>query len=329
VTDTNGYRVEVDWAPAFELVVSLAAYSQSRIHKALDLGPRWATRVRRLIGPELADRIKGLSDAGRPGESFLNPDLLVWKCPAARDVEGFLAWLGGLTAGEVYELVAPHLPEGSPALRDLGEAKDQTVRLLEAWNERYFRQVDPALLERLAAEARTLGERPARSASAADRSAFAVDLVEEMTGGVRFENAPACRLVVLSPQHHFSPLNCFGPYRDMVIISYPADVLAAPPGEPPAGLVRLAQAVGDPSRLRILRFVSEGPEKSFTDIVRFSGLAKSTVHHHLLVLRSAGLLHVHTSLLMGPPGAGDRYSFRPTALDSLRQSLSEYLGGKR
>jgi hypothetical protein len=41
------YRVEVDWAPAYELLVSLKAYVNRREHKTLELGAVWARGVRR------------------------------------------------------------------------------------------------------------------------------------------------------------------------------------------------------------------------------------------------------------------------------------------
>ena len=40
------YRVEVDWAPAYELLVSLKAYLSRPEQKILDLGAGWARGVR-------------------------------------------------------------------------------------------------------------------------------------------------------------------------------------------------------------------------------------------------------------------------------------------
>src|SRR4029079_15473922 len=60
------------------------------------------------------------------------------------------------------------------------------------------------------------------------------------------------------------------------------------PGDP-AELVRIYKALGDESRLKLLKRLQEGPI-SLTDAAREVGLAKSTTHHHLAILRQAGFV---------------------------------------
>ena len=70
-----------------------------------------------------------------------------------------------------------------------------------------------------------------------------------------------------------------------------------PPGCPvevgrhprPLRLVRLSKALGDEKRLRILRALADG-EKSLMELAEMFGLAKTTMHHHMIILRSAGLV---------------------------------------
>lgn len=123
--------------------------------------------------------------------------------------------------------------------------------------------------------------------------------------------------MLLVPQFHHRPWNVFQDYRDLRVIQYPADALPAVPGEPPPGLLRLTRALSDESRLRILRFLATGP-RSFTDVVQFMGLAKSTVHHHMVVLRAAGLVRVHDR------GDVTTYSLRPGAVDELGDRLHTF-----
>jgi DNA-binding transcriptional ArsR family regulator len=84
--------------------------------------------------------------------------------------------------------------------------------------------------------------------------------------------------------------------------------------------MRLTKSLADENRLRILRFLVAGG-KSFTEIVQYIGLAKSTVHYHMVSLRSAGLVRVHLST-----ESGERYSLRKGAFDKLRDHLTNYLG---
>jgi len=68
---------------------------------------------------------------------------------------------------------------------------------------------------------------------------------------------------------------------------------AAPPDptvDPDEELARMAQALGHPARVRILRFLLEQRECFAGAIVDHLPLAQSTVSQHLKVLREAGLI---------------------------------------
>ncbi len=301
------YRVEVDWAPAHELVASLQAFVMRRSHKVMDLAPGWAERVRKQLGPELAAELTGKQDT-----PLLPPDILIRECPGERDVDGFLGWLESLSPGDIYERLAPRTPEDAKFPKDLGAARDGLVRTLRAWDERYFRTIDPAILSGLAAEA------AARRAELPPASPE--DYVERVTRGVFIEGAPDLEVVVLTPQYHARPFALYADYRGLTTLSYAAEVIPLKPGQPPPTLLRTARALADESRLRILRFLSDGV-RSFTEVVRFSRLAKSTVYHHLVILRAAGLVRIRH----GRGGAVDRYSRRPGALAALKDGIEEFL----
>lgn len=305
------YEVVVDCAPAHELVVSLWAYAGGH-RKTLALDARWAERVRRQVPASLAAAIKGL----QPDSPALPLPFLVWQCPAPRDVAGFLHWLAGLPPGELYERAAPYLDPGRPPLpADLAGLRDQTVALLSGWHEAYFRHCDPAIAAGLAADAAAKQALVGRTDP--------VDLVELATGGVRLEPAPPLHTVVLVPQYHHRPYNLVEAGGGVAIYLYPVDALPPAPGEPAPALLRLTAALADPSRLRILRFLAAG-SRSFTEVVQHTGLAKSTVSHHMVTLRAAGLVRLQQLGDLGDRSAG-RYSLRPAALAELSEQLSRYL----
>jgi len=255
--------------------------------------------------------------AGKDEAYLSSLDLLVRLCPGERDAASYLRWVASLSVGELYALIAQQRsPTGPPIPPDLPDQRDQYVAVLTAWNEQYFCTVDSAILDGLAAEAAALRARVPGSDPA--------QLVEQTTCGVQVEPAPGLEQVLLVPQHHFRPWNLYGQARGVLIYHYPADVLTQGPHDIPSGLLRLTQALSDPNRLRILRLLSGGP-RSFTDVVRFSRLAKSTVHHHMVALRAAGLIRVHG---VGTSGGADRYALRPDALGELSDRLGSYLKGE-
>lgn len=298
------YTFDIDWAPPYELLVSLQAYLDRSLHKTLELGPRWANWVKRRLGPGFATLVEEAKDSYPVGALF-------WQGGQGRDVDAFLDWLGGLTPGELYELAARDLPAGAPPIpKDLGARRDRLLDLLRAWNDGYFRRFNPGVLAGLKAEA--------EAKRAMLQRLPPEEVFEAATGGVVLQPSPAIRRVLLIPQYHARPWNLHDRLAWGPVYQYPAEVLAAQAGRPSPALLRLTRALSDESRLRILRYLARGP-RTFTEIAKFSQLAKSTVHHHMMALRAAGLVRVHASF-----DAPDRYSLRPGALEQLGARLAGF-----
>lgn len=307
------YAIEVDWAPAYELHSSLGALLAGADQKVMDLGPAWAREVQKRLDPRLLTLLP-------PKEKLTHGelvDLLIWQCPGERDPVSFLRWLCSLSLGQLYELVAPYAREEPSALpRDLTRMRDRFAEVLSLWNEQYFRHIDPAILSGL--------QEDADHRRAQIGTLLPDELVEAATNGVHYVPEPLPDVVLLVPQWHFRPWNTFASYRRMRLIRYPVDVLPPAPGEPPPSLLRLTRVLADESRLRILRFIAADP-RTFTELAELTGLSKSTVNHHMMMLRAAGLVRVMEA---GDPGDGKHratYELRPHALDDLSARLRTYL----
>ena len=282
------------------------------------MGPAWVRRVRqRLPGAfvqELDAELQRHKDrSGTPAEPELHSVhfLLIQHSPGERDAAAYLDWLAGTGVGELYECLAPHWPAGETLPRELGAMRDRHLALLRLWNEHYFSHVDPAILSGLQDVARRL--------EAEIPSADPVELAERTTNGLVLGGAAPPHLVLV-PQHHMVPFNSMAKGHERLMILYPADVDGAPPDAPPASLRRLARALADESRLRILRQLSTDEPRSLTEIARAARLAQSTIHHHLLLLRVAGLVRVHLG-----DGHANQYTLRPHAIEELGTRLRAYL----
>jgi DNA-binding transcriptional ArsR family regulator len=308
----EGLRVAVDWVPAYELVLSLFCFVTFGKHRLLELGDAWVDEVRQRLPAGMATRLSRQNTAvslkHKEDDLLL---LLVHGCPHPCDVAGFLTWLGGLSAGDAYESLAPRLPDGGPKLpRDFLSWRDRAVNVLNVWNDTYFKDIDPAILTGLAENADALRQRLGTSPQA---------LIEEMTNGILVEAGEEPVTVTLVPQYHKRPYNEDFSEQGGVVILYPADICLPTDDQPPSRLLRLTHALSDESRLRILRFVADGA-RTLTEVARFIGLSQPTVHHHLVQLRAAGLVRVH--FVANVPS---RYSLRPHALDQLSEQLGTYL----
>jgi len=311
------FDVTVEWAPAYELVVAYTSFVQRRTHPLLDLGSAWVRRVRLSLPSDFGARTRQLDEleGARAGKSKYCDLfwLLVHVCPGPRDVASFLDWFAQLSAGDAYEALAEHLSAVGPGLpRDFRGWRDVAAGLLHDFDASYFSGIDPAILDGLAHAADALRGRLA--------SVPARELVEHVTNGMWIEPTPDLRHVVLVPQYHGRPFNDFGPLVHGLIVLYPCDVVPPPPGAPPTGLLRLTRGLADESRLRILRFLGAHGPCTLTEVARFARLSQPTVHHHLALLRAAGLVRVYVPL----PGPS-RYGLSPHALGALAVQLGTYL----
>lgn len=302
------YDVVVDWAPAYELVASLRAFAARSDQRTMVQGREWARAVRRRIDPDLA------RDLLRPhrldGLEYI--DLLIRHASQRKTVAEFLTWLTAASTGELYEMLAPYLtarPGKAPV--DIAALRASFLELLTVWNQQYFSTIDSRILDGLQADAARQRDRYTPEA--------AVEFVEQVTNGIYNLPDPPVDTVLLVPQYHFRPWNIFSFHRGLEVIAYSSDALPTAPGEPDPAAIRALQALGDDSRLRILRFLAGG-ERSFTEVAAFSGLARSTTHHHLVTLRAAGMVRVH---FRGEKTSN--YSLRLEALERLTAELRSYL----
>jgi DNA-binding transcriptional ArsR family regulator len=151
-----------------------------------------------------------------------------------------------------------------------------------------------------------------------------VELIEELSHGVRFESDFDWRELVLAPSYWISPLVVFeqlGGGKEMFLFgARPADVSLVPGEMVPEGMLRTVKTLGDPTRLRILRYLAR-ESIAPAELARRLRLRPPTVTHHLNLLRLAGLV-----FLTLEEDGGRRYEARPEAIDEAFEILKSFLG---
>ena len=86
-------------------------------------------------------------------------------------------------------------------------------------------------------------------------------------------------------------------------------------------LVRVAKALGDPTRLELLRRIGSAGEMCCKDLVALFPVSQATVSHHLKTLVDAGLLAVRRD------GQFGWFSLRPATLAAHAAQLARTIGG--
>ena len=120
------------------------------------------------------------------------------------------------------------------------------------------------------------------------------DLIERVTGGLRWVPDNQIRRVILAPSYFSRPFNYIYQGGDWRLFAYPitdAVLEAADTSMPPPSVVRLYRTLGDPTRLRTLKLLADR-DWYLTELATQLELSKPTMKHHLAQMRAAGLVTV-------------------------------------
>ncbi|MCB8942274.1 MAG: helix-turn-helix domain-containing protein [Ardenticatenaceae bacterium] len=148
-------------------------------------------------------------------------------------------------------------------------------------------------------------------------------LLEAISQGVQFEEAPDVAELVLAPSFWGSPLLFYGPRTPerMVLLfgGRPSTASMVPGDVISDALFQALRALADPTRLRILRYLMTEPMTP-AELARRLRLRAPTVVHHLHTLRLARLVYLTIS------HDGKRYQARREAINETYAMLDAFLG---
>lgn len=342
--------VRIVSGPAFELIAELAAFQSGPARAALESGKSWIREVRRLAGPELIRRVDGWAF---PLYAELAPIALEAGEPFA--VEGLVERIRSLPADRLRRRLlgvesAPNqamLSDGAfdRALAGNVRARAEVRRTL-GLNPPARRSIDrlfatPA--EKLQAEVAGIVEGwaaavfPAFGDEALDlirrdvvdkerllRSLPAIEVLRSATDGVEFDLTGWATTIVLVPTVALRPFIApaeSGPIQ-IVLCSVADEAFDQDPAAPPRRLVKIATALGDELRLRILHELA-GNEYTASQLSARLGIERTSLHHHLGILRSAGLISARAEGLQSW-----RFTTRPGGISEASGDLRRYLEAK-
>lgn len=197
-------------------------------------------------------------------------------------------------------------------VREPEAAMAALTALLQAWLP-LFQEIEPRVeaiirrdVELRAADVKRLGP---------------IELIEQATNGIRWLSEPGVRRVILAPSYFGRPYNFVFAADDWRMFGYPVadEALGAhDPLSPPQAVVRLHRALGDETRLRILRLLRDR-DWYLSEIAERLELSKPTIKHHLALLRAASLV------TLTEEGGLSYYSLRRDRLDDASADLKRFL----
>jgi len=344
LVDASGPQVtvEVEVSPAAELLMSVMAVLGENDAETFDLGVDRIEAIRASAPQDALDAFREMPAAiclalllglAYETEKPRTAELFLAQLDATEPVEILLHLLGYHTRG--HHIAAPETirraAHGDPAARtellsavgawaekgtalawllerDPAAIKAQLLAGLRPWNEHVFQPTAHEVLPMLEQDAET----KRRLAASLDTAEF----VERATHGMLYSPRPDIHKLVFQPSYWFRPWVLQQEHKNARIFCYPAD--ADHPTGPTAEIgeiARIYKALGDERRLTLFSRLRSGPV-TLGEAAREVGLSKSTTHHHLAILRHAGLV------LIGD-GEEHTYRLRPDALERVGGLLQQ------
>jgi DNA-binding transcriptional ArsR family regulator len=340
--------VEIEASAAYEFLMTLCAYSDVEHHEEYEVGKEWFDNIRKKASSDLLALVEQFSFHSHDvWEHMLG---LVYNSPAPRDVPTFVAYVEAIdplelrlhllgyyvrehcrvTSPEIIfqaaqgdieaqkKLIKTSFPDDAEWQRtllwllslELGATKNLLVKIFHGWYDEVFQDQESSIMSILA--------RDVEAKRALKLNHSAEQLIEIATG-LEYVPEPGIKRIVLVPSYITRPWNSDAEMNDTVVFCYPVaeDSISADKNAPPARLIKLAKALADERRLRLLKKLATG---SFTlqELAEDQSVAKTTMHHHIITLRSAGLVRMNLS--------DKRWSLRPYMVNNIGELLNTYLG---
>ncbi|MGD8751851.1 MAG: winged helix-turn-helix domain-containing protein [Anaerolineales bacterium] len=348
-------NIHWDIGTAYDFFVSLVV-----LHRPTDFGVRsaWAAGMRQRLPTRDREALEAYQDC-----VVISPPLQwLHSLPDPKDSLTMLKVVKDLPPVERMNVLIG-LTEAEPVLKDLvkkvcisGEWKDVDLDELKAYYKGKNKSKSIGDLTKkldIWAEARDFGNQllhalqsyyeaffaddehrilPALRDSLAKAQQFAQhhelpELFEELSQGVRYsaERFQGVDDLILAPSFWASPFIFFSSSLPLIILfgARPESASLVPGELVPDSLTVSLSALSDPTRLRILRYLSS-ESLTPTQLATRLRLRTPTVIHHLKVLRTAGLIY----LSPGPQKKETHYQTRTERLNMICEMLKEFISGQ-
>lgn len=195
---------------------------------------------------------------------------------------------------------------------------DSLLSAYECYYEVFFAEEEPRIRPALEAGL-------AKAQGLAGRVKKWDQLLEELSQGVRVMKDWEDKTLVLAPSYWATPLALMadlGPDKMLFMFGARPSEESLIPGEVvPDALYQALKALADPTRLRILRYLTDEPLTP-AELARRLRLRSPTVIHHLDALRLA------RQVIITLDAEGKRYAVRPDAVADVFELLNQFLVGR-
>lgn len=281
----------------YEVLLSFSLYKRQTHLKYLTISKEWYEQTKKNISSELHDEIISLEDLEFEDFSVF----LIEETPYKTDFHAYMNWLSKLSVGELYEIIAPFATNKKKIPPNLDKRRRLHVSLLSKWHKEYFQFIEH--------EIGPIIQKNVTQVTTMDFSKNTYRKIEALSKGLVFDNYELTDITLI-PTWHFRPLSLHDIFGKKAFITFPCAL------HDEQETLLITKALAEQKRLQMIQHIKT-EEKTFTELVEVIGMTKGNIHHHLLLLRSAGLLRMR-------PSKQDYflYQFRKERLNDLSHYFS-------
>jgi predicted DNA-binding protein YlxM (UPF0122 family) len=332
------YEIQITYSALWECALGIAAITNSSLIKTLDRPLDYWGEVKRSLSKNLLNHLDFV-EKNNTWKALLQ--LLHTK--EFRDLSEFTSYIEELLANELRFLCLPYVGSKYQGLREKaahgeGEAINELKQitsdnpffpqyieyiskadvsylknhLIQVMTEWYDIIIKPDVEETI-----RILQADYESKKQMKDKMMPEELVQWATGGVTYVPEPSVHHVILIPQHIYRPWTIVADIEGAKVFYYPVANESIAPNDkytPSNFMVLKYKALGDEARLRIVKLLFES-NRSLQDISEQLNIGKSTIHHHLKVLRSAKLVEMMEM----------KYSLKKNAVELLSKELDLFL----
>lgn len=164
--------------------------------------------------------------------------------------------------------------------------KKHLIKVMNSWYQEIVRKSEQ--------ETKVILEKDYQSKKEKQQKVSSEELVQWATGGFTYTPEPSVHTVLLIPQYIYRPWNIEADIEGTKVFYYPVSNESVSPSDrymPDYFLVQKYKALGDEVRLKMVKMLFEHP-RTLQDMTEKLDIGKSTIHHHLKILRAAKLVEI-------------------------------------
>jgi DNA-binding transcriptional ArsR family regulator len=332
------YRVVVKCSLLWESALGIAAITNESLINTLDLSEKDREQIIQSLSKDMKEQLEYVQkhNTWKTLLQILHQEDLV-------DLASFEKYVSSLSFMELKSIAIPYLGKGQEAIKnDLLKGSKEALTELQVMTQEHpflpsylefiskvsFEELKSHLIEVMSGWFKAVIEpnkeklnsillRDKTSKEIMLKSLEPDQFVEWATDGVKYPPEPSVHKVLLIPHYIYRPWNVEADLEGVKVFYY-AVANESISGEskfvPNKLLVQRFKALGDETRLKILKMIKE-KNVTLQELTIKLELGKTTVHHHLKILKSARLVSQNSN----------EYSIVDKAIESLPTELKLFL----